>query len=45
MHGPALDLEATCAALAQLERNTERWQPLLAAFDVFVAGQMNYIHT
>ncbi|NBX20931.1 MAG: DTW domain-containing protein [Betaproteobacteria bacterium] len=44
-HGPGQlsTLEATCAALAQLERNTERWQPLLAAFDAFVAGQMNYI--
>jgi DTW domain-containing protein YfiP len=41
--GQLSTLEATCAALAQLERNTERWQPLLAAFDAFVAGQMNYI--
>ncbi len=42
--GQLSTLEATCAALAQLERNTERWQPLLAAFDAFVAGQMNYIN-
>ncbi|CAM8672085.1 COG3148 Uncharacterized conserved protein [Comamonadaceae bacterium] len=41
--GQLSTLEATCAALAQLERNTERWQPLLAAFDAFVAGQMVYI--
>ncbi len=41
--GQLSTLEATCAALAQLERNTERWQPLLAAFDAFVTGQMNYI--
>ena len=33
-------LEATCAALAQLEGNTEKYQPLLAAFDGFVAQQM-----
>ena len=33
-------LEATCAALAQLEGNTEKYQPLLAAFDSFVAQQM-----
>ncbi|MDH4451541.1 MAG: DTW domain-containing protein [Rhodoferax sp.] len=41
--GQLSTLEATCAALAQLERNAERWQPLLAAFDAFVAGQMVYI--
>ncbi len=41
--GQLSTLEATCAALAQLERNAERWQPLLAAFDAFVAGQMAYI--
>ncbi|MDT7518820.1 tRNA-uridine aminocarboxypropyltransferase [Rhodoferax sp. TBRC 17660] len=35
-------LEATCAALAQLERKAEHWQPLLAAFDAFVAGQLVY---
>lgn len=32
-------LEATCAALAQLEDNAEKYQPLLAAFDRFVAQQ------
>nr|WP_315463188.1 tRNA-uridine aminocarboxypropyltransferase [uncultured Rhodoferax sp.] len=41
--GQLSTLEATCAALAQLERNTERWQPLLAAFDAFVAREMNYM--
>ncbi|CAM8627401.1 COG3148 Uncharacterized conserved protein [Comamonadaceae bacterium] len=41
--GQLSTLEATCAALAQLERNAERWQPLLAAFDAFVAGQLVYI--
>ena len=41
--GQLSTLEATCAALAQLERKAERWQPLLAAFDAFVAGQMIYI--
>ncbi|BDT70658.1 hypothetical protein os4_01650 [Comamonadaceae bacterium OS-4] len=41
--GQLSTLEATCAALAQLERNAERWQPLLAAFDAFVAGQMVHI--
>jgi DTW domain-containing protein YfiP len=33
-------LEATCAALAQLDGNREKYQPLLAAFDGFVAQQM-----
>ena len=33
-------LEATCAALAQLEGNAEQFQPLLAAFDGFVAQQL-----
>ncbi|MEO5658336.1 MAG: tRNA-uridine aminocarboxypropyltransferase, partial [Polaromonas sp.] len=32
-------LEATCAALAQLEGKTEPFEPLLAAFDGFVAQQ------
>ena len=41
--GQLSTLEATCAALAQLERNAEHWQPLLAAFDAFVAGQLVYI--
>ncbi|MDO8699296.1 MAG: tRNA-uridine aminocarboxypropyltransferase [Rhodoferax sp.] len=35
-------LEATCAAMAQLERSVEKFQPLLAAFDGFVAQQMGY---
>lgn len=32
-------LEATCRALIQLERNRDRYQPLLNAFDGFVAQQ------
>jgi DTW domain-containing protein len=35
-------LEATCAALAQLEGGTSRYAPLLSAFDGFVAQQMAY---
>lgn len=35
-------LEATCAALGQLEQSTEAFAPLLAAFDGFVAQQMGY---
>ena len=35
-------LEATCAALAQLEGSVERFQPLLRAFDGFVAQQLGY---
>lgn len=35
-------LEATCAALAQLHGNAGRLQPLLAAFDGFVAQQMDF---
>ena len=35
-------LEATCAALAQLGRDTLPLQPLLAAFDSFVAQQLGY---
>lgn len=35
-------LEATCAALAQLHGGAEPLQPLLAAFDGFVAQQMGY---
>jgi DTW domain-containing protein YfiP len=35
-------LEATCAALAQLEGHAEKFQPLLAAFDGFVAQQLSY---
>lgn len=37
--GQLSTLEATCAALAQLEGDAARWQPLLAAFDGFVAQQ------
>jgi DTW domain-containing protein YfiP len=36
-------LEATCAALAQLEGDGERFGPLLAAFDGFVAQQAGYL--
>ncbi len=36
-------LEATCAALAQLEGDAERYQPLLAAFDGFVAQQAGFV--
>jgi DTW domain-containing protein len=35
-------LEATCAALAQLEGQAARYAPLLSAFDGFVAQQMAY---
>lgn len=35
-------LEATCAALAQLEGKAELYGPLLAAFDGFVAQQASY---
>jgi DTW domain-containing protein YfiP len=35
-------LEASCAALAQLEGNTERYAPLLQAFEGFVAQQARY---
>ena len=35
-------LEATCAALAQLEGGAERFQPLLTAFEGFVAQQLGY---
>lgn len=35
-------LEATCAALAQLEGTTERYAPLLRAFEGFVAQQARY---
>ena len=37
-------LEATCAALAQLQGGSARFAPLLTAFDSFVARQMAY-HT
>ncbi len=35
-------LEATCAALTQLEGHAQNFEPLLAAFDGFVAQQLNY---
>ena len=35
-------LEATCAALAQLHGGTGPFQPLIAAFDGFVARQMGH---
>lgn len=39
--GQLSTLEATCAALAQLEGQPSRFQPLLAAFDGFVAQQLS----
>jgi DTW domain-containing protein len=36
--------EATCHALMQLEGNDEKYCPLLAAFDGFVAQQLAYAH-
>lgn len=43
-HGPdqRSTLEATCYALMQLEANHEKYQPLLSAFDGFVAQQSGY---
>ena len=41
--GQLSTLEATCAALAQLEGDEARWQPLLQAFDGFVAQQQAYL--
>ena len=41
--GQLSTLEATCAALAQLEGDAERFAPLLAAFDGFVAQQSGYM--
>jgi DTW domain-containing protein YfiP len=41
--GQLSTLEATCAALAQLEGDAKRWQPLLAAFDGFVAQQESFM--
>ncbi len=35
-------LEAACAALMQLERDAEKFQPLLSAFEGFVAHQLAY---
>ena len=41
--GQLSTLEATCTALAQLEGDAARWQPLLAAFDWFVAQQQKFM--
>ncbi|MBC7917525.1 MAG: DTW domain-containing protein [Rhodoferax sp.] len=41
--GQLSTLEATCAALAQLKGNAARWEPLLAAFDGFVAQQQKFV--
>lgn len=41
--GQLSTLEATCAALAQLEGDAAHWQPLLQAFDGFVAQQQAYL--
>jgi DTW domain-containing protein YfiP len=41
--GQLSTLEATCAALAQLEGDAARWEPLLAAFDRFVAQQQAFV--
>ncbi|APW41210.1 tRNA-uridine aminocarboxypropyltransferase [Rhodoferax saidenbachensis] len=41
--GQLSTLEATCAALAQLEGDAARWEPLLAAFDGFVAQQQEFM--
>ena len=40
--GQLSTLEATCAALAQLEGNPDKFEPLLKAFDGFVAQQSGY---
>jgi len=41
--GQLSTLEATCAALAQLEGDAAGWQPLLEAFDRFVFWQQNFV--
>lgn len=41
--GQLSTLEATCAALAQLEGNAAHWQALLAAFDQFVAQRQAFV--
>jgi DTW domain-containing protein YfiP len=41
--GQLSTLEATCAALAQLESDPEKYQPLLKAFDGFVAQQLAFV--
>ena len=40
--GQLSTLEATCAALAQLEGDASRFDALLQAFDGFVASQMAF---
>ena len=40
--GQLSTLEATCAALAQLETQSDQFEPLLKAFDGFVAQQAGY---
>ena len=40
--GQLSTLEATCAALAQLEGDADKFEPLLKAFDDFVAQQSSY---
>lgn len=40
--GQLSTLEATCAALAQLEGDPQKYQPLLKAFDGFVAQQQGF---
>jgi DTW domain-containing protein YfiP len=41
--GQLSTLEATCAALAQLESDPEKYQPLLKAFDSFVTQQLAFV--
>jgi len=43
MPGQLSTLEATCTALAQLEGDATRWEPLLAALDGFVAQQQGLV--
>jgi DTW domain-containing protein YfiP len=43
--GQLSTLEATCAALAQLDGDAQRCQPLLTAFDGFVAQQLAFRQT
>jgi DTW domain-containing protein YfiP len=42
--GQCATLEATCAALAQLQNDAARYVPLLKAFQGFVAQQAAYAH-
>jgi DTW domain-containing protein YfiP len=41
--GQLSTLEATCVALAQLEGNAEKYEPLLKAFDGFVAQRLAFV--